>query len=417
MKKFYQLSNKSFANYKVKTYKTLWEKIKDKGYDGFVITCFVNLEKKANSDNSFSGVFSTSTVDRHGDVVKQNWDLNAFKKNPVLLDSHNYNSIEHIIGRVNKIKVKEDKLVGDVEFALDNPKGLLAYKLALNKFLNAFSVGFIPVVFGDKGEFEKSELLELSSVPVPANPESLMEKLYDTTKDEKNLSIKRPNGSNAKQRGNSGKRRRATSKQNSSGTKSKVSTTKRVEDKAVIPFSVHGEGPKAPIDAGWDAGAEVKKASGDGKKLKTMMTWVDSGAEGFEADERKWYKLPHHKGDGAQPVVWRGVAAAMAALLGARGGVDIPDNDKQGVYTHLKKHYAQFDKEPPELKQYTEKEILELFPVEKQLDKKNKALHIIALAAKHLGQLNKVETRESVKAKNVKLINKAVRQLLKAKKY
>lgn len=58
-------------------------------------------------------------------------------------------------------------------------------------------------------------------------------------------------------------------------------------------------------------------------------------------------KLPHHRpSDGA--VVWRGVAAAMAALLGARGGVDIPGADRRRVYEHLARHYRQFDREPPE---------------------------------------------------------------------
>lgn len=57
-------------------------------------------------------------------------------------------------------------------------------------------------------------------------------------------------------------------------------------------------------------------------------------------------KLPHHRpSDGA--VVWRGVAAAMAALMGARGGVDIPKEDRRRVYNHLARHYEQFDREPP----------------------------------------------------------------------
>lgn len=63
-------------------------------------------------------------------------------------------------------------------------------------------------------------------------------------------------------------------------------------------------------------------------------------------------KLPHHRpSDGA--VVWRGVAAAMAALFGARGGVDIPSADRRKVYEHLAQHYRQFDREPPEFKQTT----------------------------------------------------------------
>jgi HK97 family phage prohead protease len=63
-------------------------------------------------------------------------------------------------------------------------------------------------------------------------------------------------------------------------------------------------------------------------------------------------KLPHHAAakSGVGPVVWRGVAAAMGALMGARGGVKIPDADRQAVYSHLARHYGQFNKEPPEFK-------------------------------------------------------------------
>jgi len=39
----------------------------------------------------------------------------------------------------------------------------------------------------------------------------------------------------------------------------------------------------------------------------------------------------------------------MQALLGARGGVDIPEEDRNPVYNHLALHYQQFEKEPPQL--------------------------------------------------------------------
>ena len=58
-------------------------------------------------------------------------------------------------------------------------------------------------------------------------------------------------------------------------------------------------------------------------------------------------KLPHHDPK-TKNVVWRGVVSAMAVLFGARGGVDIPSEDRKKVYNHLAKHYRDFDKEPPE---------------------------------------------------------------------
>jgi hypothetical protein len=173
-KKFYRLHSKSFNNHKAKNYKELWSKMKAKGYQGMLIE--THTEFKSVDNNKFHAIFSTEKEDRHGEIVYQDWDLKNFKKNPVYLDSHNYSSIEYIIGKVEKIKVKENKLEGDVVFALDNPRGELAYKLAEGGFLNTSSVGFIPKVFDDEGNILKSELLEISGVVVPANAEALYEK-------------------------------------------------------------------------------------------------------------------------------------------------------------------------------------------------------------------------------------------------
>ncbi len=60
-------------------------------------------------------------------------------------------------------------------------------------------------------------------------------------------------------------------------------------------------------------------------------------------------KLPHHRPKD-HAVIWNGVRAAMAALKGARGGVQIPNEDVPKVYKHLAEHYKEFGREPPELK-------------------------------------------------------------------
>jgi hypothetical protein len=36
--------------------------------------------------------------------------------------------------------------------------------------------------------------------------------------------------------------------------------------------------------------------------------------------------------------------------MGGRGGVDVPDGDRRGIYNHLAAHYGQFEKEPPPFK-------------------------------------------------------------------
>lgn len=155
--------------------KEIWGKVKDT-HLGFALEVKTVFTKSAE-DNRFKVVFSTDSEDRHLERVYQNFNLKNFKSNPIFLDSHNYSSIEHIIGRVEGIKVKDGVLQGEVVFALENPKGLLAYHLANGGFLGATSIGFIPLDFDDNGDITKSELLEISAVSVPANPEALFEKM------------------------------------------------------------------------------------------------------------------------------------------------------------------------------------------------------------------------------------------------
>ena len=60
-------------------------------------------------------------------------------------------------------------------------------------------------------------------------------------------------------------------------------------------------------------------------------------------------KLPHHAPGNGQ-IVLRGVNAAMGALLGARGGVKIPTEDRRKVYNHLAAHIRSFDRVPPDFR-------------------------------------------------------------------
>jgi len=117
----------------------------------------------------------------------------------------------------------------------------------------------------------------------------------------------------------------------------------RVEVKGAIPYSVHGDVPTAPEDTPWDAGREVREA--DIPTLRKMCAWVDPD----NAEVKQGYKLPHHRARDLH-VVWNGVRASMGVLLGARGGVDIPEADRRAVYDHLARHYRQFDREPPEFR-------------------------------------------------------------------
>lgn len=128
--------------------------------------------------------------------------------------------------------------------------------------------------------------------------------------------------------------------------------------KGPIPYE---ETAKADKDRAWDADAAVRR----------LRQWagVDDTPEQIEAWEKFRrgfayctgdgtrlgdYHLPHHDIiDGKLCVVFRGVQAALAAVNGARGGVQFEkDSHRKKVYGHLARHYGQFDETPPDLKEF-----------------------------------------------------------------
>ena len=133
---------------------------------------------------------STETKDRDGDIIRQAfWETDNFMRNPVLVDSHNYGSIERIFGHWASMEVKGKSLVGEVVYHLDSPNAHVA-ELAkqgldlAHRDMAAYSVGFIPDMskavelknadsFFPNYEFRGQELLEVSQVSVPANPDAL----------------------------------------------------------------------------------------------------------------------------------------------------------------------------------------------------------------------------------------------------
>jgi len=118
----------------------------------------------------------------------------------------------------------------------------------------------------------------------------------------------------------------------------------------VVPSNPRGYGKDAEspweaptlgdfTDKAWDELTDAEK-----RKIASCFAWSPQMPPERFTD----LKLPHHDPK-TKNVVWRGVAAAMAALLGARGGVDIPEADRRKVYNHLAGHYRDFEKEAPEL--------------------------------------------------------------------
>jgi HK97 family phage prohead protease len=257
---------------------------------------------------------STKDVDRDGEIILPTaWDLEGY--NGVVINSHDYETIENALGKVIEAKTDDKGLYVKIQYFVGQGNDIAdwAWVLAQNG-LASYSVGFIPVesIPGSdnvKRIYTKVKLLEISQVLVPANPYAVQDAIeyQPLIKAFKEIKTK------------------------------EVSKMNEVK-KGVIPYHDYGNADESEP---WDAGKEVKEA--DVETLKKICAWYDES----NPDVKSSYKLPHHHASDLK-AVWKGVAAAMAALLGARGGVDILDSDKEGVYNHLAKHYKDFGKEPPE---------------------------------------------------------------------
>lgn len=181
--------------------------------EGVGVRKYFVVEEKEISDEERIIEFtnSTPTQDRYHDTIDQNgWQLENFRKNPVVLWAHDYG--QPPVAKSVNVWVEDGKLKSRDQFTPRDlyPFGFMVFELYKNGFLNAKSVGFQPITYAFNNEtegveFYTQELLEHSCVPVPANPEALVsaksmgidllplkswaEKVLDTWNDEKGIWI------------------------------------------------------------------------------------------------------------------------------------------------------------------------------------------------------------------------------------
>jgi len=135
-------------------------------------------------------IASTATLDRYHEVIEPaGWQLDSYRSNPVFQNAHNYGDILFTLGKALSTEVRNvdggQALCQRIQFATEvNPVARIAYGLYRGGFLNAVSVGFIPLRWEDGGassasgvaprrRYLEQELLEVSAVAIPANPDAL----------------------------------------------------------------------------------------------------------------------------------------------------------------------------------------------------------------------------------------------------
>nr|DAV59307.1 MAG TPA: prohead protease [Caudoviricetes sp.] len=146
-------------------------------------------------------IISDNTTDRYGDIVNQDWDLKNYWNNPVLLWGHDPSQIDNVLGKCLEINTQEedDRMLTTAKFQLaeaGTSKGVdTVFKLIQQGILRTVSVGFISHEIAQaenqKGETQNilkgNELLEVSVVPIPANPNAIALSYEDGSLNDKDI--------------------------------------------------------------------------------------------------------------------------------------------------------------------------------------------------------------------------------------
>lgn len=146
-------------------------------------------------------VASDETIDSYREIIRADgWRFTNFKKNAPFVDSHEYGTLEKLLGAVVDFKVAGKKLIETVQWAVDvadNKLAQLGWKMTQAGYLKAVSVGFYPVRMvsrwdadqagylaelntmnlapdsGVRAIYQEQEQIELSACIIGANPNAL----------------------------------------------------------------------------------------------------------------------------------------------------------------------------------------------------------------------------------------------------
>jgi hypothetical protein len=158
----------------------------------------IELRAVDEEERSVEVIASTDTLDGHGDVVEQTFDLKRYKKNPVVLWLHNsFGFFDGAraedflpIGHAENVKIEGGNLVAKLIFVKGDGEDSLPEKVwrrVQQRALRAVSIGFRPgkvtrTENNDTGKvtyrLANNELFEISVVPVPSNPDAVAKALH-----------------------------------------------------------------------------------------------------------------------------------------------------------------------------------------------------------------------------------------------
>ncbi len=357
-------------------------------------------DRREAGENQHWFRFVTPRKDEHGTVIiPSGGRFERFSSNPLVLWMHKSRpkpeidphtpEFQHVIGRVAELNIGEYESFALVEFDVEDDYARALMGKVKRDFIRMCSMGFKPLRiemmtppdeltarrWGVSPEAQvpvvlEWDMVELSIVTIGSNQEALavrtieegvqistpsIEDIDDT--EERAAKKDKPKKQDKKKKQydpNEGEEDPDEQDPNNRepGDHGDGSDDEE-EDRSIDDAGKAVKHAPFPMDEGdsWDADAEreewAKQCGGsikgfdkvDKKKYSQMFAIVLG--DGESASD---YKLPHHTNvDGKLHVSRKGVAAALGALHGARGGLHAPGKLKEAAEAHLQKEQAIID--------------------------------------------------------------------------
>jgi len=105
-------------------------------------------------------IASDETVDSYREIIRANgWRFDRFQKNAPLVDSHDYSTIEKLVGKVVDFSVKANRLIETAQWAIDvegNQLAQIGWAMTKAGYLRAVSVGFQPEMMVNRWDSEQA---------------------------------------------------------------------------------------------------------------------------------------------------------------------------------------------------------------------------------------------------------------------
>lgn len=138
------------------------------------------IAQRAESDPDKPLRFIVATEGKKADGLDlrmSGLNLDRFRSNPVVMYGHDYWGRESLpIGRAENIEVDGPNLLADTIFDPDDEFAQRVEGKYRGGFLNAVSVGFdIRKIDPETGVVDEWEMIEYSAVPVPLDPDAVVE--------------------------------------------------------------------------------------------------------------------------------------------------------------------------------------------------------------------------------------------------